>query len=302
MYLPVFLCPGAVFSATETLWLDGQLEQNGVHPPQTDESDSWRVGGSNDQNTWGTLRWRKCVKVPEKKKNNGRNNKLSASFCFYTISWWRKWCQNDFLPSTFIIFTAFHFRIPLPAATEFHLLGLNVSYLPVNNVTLETLEKSMRAKFLTFASFIFGSLAFSYITCCVLDFAACSNEKCRAGESQRLIIFLLLEFMRCIWGQLLPVCASAFLSAQCELSQRGEEGTPGRLLPPHQTCPLPLSVSPSFLPNDSHTAWVVLLPLFFFSLLLLLFILSLLRTISPSDTDSLLDARMCAKTQLRRRM
>lgn len=162
-----------------------------------------------------------------------------------------------------LIFTFYlnHFySLSLPALTEFHLLGLNVSCLPVNNVTLKTL---LRAKFLTFASFIFGSLSFSYITCCVLGFAACSNEKCCAGESQRLIIFLLLEFMRCIWGQLLPVCASAFLSAQCELSQRGEEGTPGRLLPPHQTCPLPLSVSPSSLPNVSHTAWVVLLPLFF---------------------------------------
>lgn len=97
-----------------------------------------------------------------------------------------------------LIFTFYlnHFySLSLPALTEFHLLGLNVSCLPVNNVTLKTL---LRAKFLTFASFIFGSLSFSYITCCVLGFAACSNEKCCAGESQRLIIFLLLEFMRCI--------------------------------------------------------------------------------------------------------
>lgn len=191
------------------------------------------------------------------KKNSCLNNKLCAGFCFIPF--------HDEENGVTLIFTFYlnhFFSLSLPALTEFHYLGLNVSYLPVNNVTLKTL---LRAKFLTFASFIFGRLSFSYITCCVFGFAACSNEKCCAGESQRLIIFLLLEFMRCIWGQLLPVCASAFLSAQCELSQRGEEGTPGRLLPPHQTCPLPLSVSPSFLPNDSHTAWVVLLPLFFFS-------------------------------------
>lgn len=57
MYLPV---SGGVFSATpESLPLDGQLEQNGVHAPQTDENESQRASGSNDQNTCGTLRWRK---------------------------------------------------------------------------------------------------------------------------------------------------------------------------------------------------------------------------------------------------
>lgn len=69
--------------------------------------------------------------------------------------------------------------------------------------------------------------------------------------------------MRCIWGQLPPVCASAFLCAQRGLSQLEGECMPGRLLPPHQACPLAPSVSPSFLQSDSHTAWIILLPLFF---------------------------------------
>lgn len=43
-----------------------------------------------------------------------------------------------------------------------------------------------------------------------LCWVPCSHQKCWAGESQRLIIFLLLK---CIRGQLPPACASAFLSA-----------------------------------------------------------------------------------------
>lgn len=117
------------------------------------------------------------------------------------------------------------------------------------------------------------------------------NEKCWAGESQQLIIFLLLEFMWCIWGQLPPVCASAFLSAQSELSQREEECMPGRLLPPHQTCPLPLlSLCLSFTmihtqrESSSCPFFSVCSP-------------SLLLTISPSNTHLLLDAHshsMCS--------
>lgn len=121
---------------------------------------------------------------------------------------------------------------------------------------------------------------------------ACSNEKCWAGESQRLIIFLLLKFMWCIWGQLPPVCASAFLSAQCELSQWEEECMPGRLLPPHQTCPLPLpSLRLSFTmihtQRDSSSC-------LFFSV----YSLSVPLTISPPDTGLLLDALVCAHSQV----
>lgn len=49
MYLPA---PGArkLFLAPPLKEppLDGQLEENEVRPPQTDENDSHRVGGSND--------------------------------------------------------------------------------------------------------------------------------------------------------------------------------------------------------------------------------------------------------------
>lgn len=114
-----------------------------------------------------------------------------------------------------------------------------------------------------------------------------SNEKCWAGESQWLIIFLLLEFMWCIWGQLPPFCATAFLSAQCELSQREEECMPGRLLPPHQICPLPLlSLRLSF--TMIHTQRESSSCLFFFCLFFLhSFWLSLLKTPTPSCSQVL---------------
>lgn len=76
-------------------------------------------------------------------------------------------------------------------------------------------------------------------------FSAHSNEKSCFCESWQLIIFLPLEFMRCIWGQLPPVRTSAFLCAQCGLSQLEGECMPGRLLPPHQPLPL-LSLRLSF--------------------------------------------------------
>lgn len=62
---------------------------------------------------------------------------------------------------------------------------------------------------------------------------------------EKLIIFLPLEFMRRIWGQLPPVRTSAFLCAQRGLSRLEGECMPGRLLPPHQPLPL-LSLRLSF--------------------------------------------------------
>lgn len=61
-----------------------------------------------------------------------------------------------------------------------------------------------------------------------------------------------------------PSCLRLCLPvSQRGLSQLEGECMPGRLLPPHQACPLAPSVSPSFLQSDSHTAWIILLPLFF---------------------------------------
>lgn len=93
-----------------------------------------------------------------------------------------------------------------------------------------------------------------------------SEEMCWASRSQQLIIVLLLQFLWCIWGQLLPVCASAFLSTQCELSQSKQECTPGRRLPPHQTCPLPLPSRCLSLTMIHTQHELSSCPLFFFSL------------------------------------
>lgn len=159
------------------------------------------------------------------------------------------------------------------------------------------------SQLVSFLSVIFGSVSFYYNTlycaacwCCwiwlpaqLFDsgssvlFRARSNEKCWARESQRLIIFLLLEFTRCIWGQLPPVCAATFLSAQCELSQLEEECMPGRLLPPHQACPLPLlSLRLSF--RVIHTRRASSSCRFFFCL----FSLTPSHCLSSSDADLLL--------------
>lgn len=60
--------------------------------------------------------------------------------------------------------------------------------------------------------------------------------------------------MWCIWGQLLPLGATASLSPRCELSQR--EQVHARYTPSTSSnLPLILSVSPSFFHNDSHSGF-----------------------------------------------
>lgn len=79
------------------------------------------------------------------------------------------------------------------------------------------------------------------------------EEKCWACESGWLIIFSSW-CVWCIWGQLLPLGATASLSPWCELSQR--EQVHARYTPSTSSnLPLALSVSPSFFHNDSHSGF-----------------------------------------------